>query len=92
MFCNRCGAEARTGQRFCAECGAALVDATPDQPTGPIATVDTTLDQPTPDEPTGPIATVDTTLDEPTGPMATVDTTADLPPTQPIELADAFAP
>ncbi|MEX2627335.1 MAG: hypothetical protein WD225_10670, partial [Ilumatobacteraceae bacterium] len=71
----------RTGQRFCAECGAALIDASPDQP----------VDQPV-DQPTGPIETVDATLDEPTGPMATVDTTTDLPPTQPVELAAAFSP
>lgn len=38
MFCNRCGAEARTGQRFCAECGAALPGAA-DEPTRPIETV-----------------------------------------------------
>ncbi|CAN5481767.1 hypothetical protein BH23ACT3_BH23ACT3_15400 [soil metagenome] len=42
MFCNRCGTEARPGQKFCADCGVALEPAIePDvDATQPVAVVD----------------------------------------------------
>ena len=40
MFCNRCGTEARLGQKFCAECGGPLEPTV--EATQPIAVVDDT--------------------------------------------------